>query len=111
MSGGATVLEALDLAWSKFGAWARKTADEAGITGEARENLEFVLARDILVLIPKIEQFLENHKEALAAGDVKHFQALAPVEFQAREIPPAVAEKAFLFAKVFTSLLNDLQKE
>lgn len=112
-AGEQRVLTALDTAWQKFGKFASEAMIELQFAdtdvAEARE----ILTYDVILFLPKIRGFLNKHKSAMDAQDVKYFQHLCPPKFaflRDVEVPPKIAEKGFLFARVFESLLNDLAR-
>jgi len=107
------VLTALDTAWQKFGAFANEAMVELKFADVQVTEAREILSHDVILFLPKIRSFINKHAEALHSKDVAYFQNLCPpslAELRTMEIPERISDKAFLFARVFESLLNDLAR-
>lgn len=113
MEGQVKVLQALDQAVDKLRTWAQTTAKEQGATAEEQELLKQVLARDPIVFVPYIRDFLTLHGQALMTMPKEeaftYFHALLPAAYARFKITEKILDKGRLFAQVFASLFNDLQ--
>lgn len=104
------VLVALDTAWKKFGAFA---LEEMASLPPIKNADKFValLKKDVLIFIPTIRAFLNKHAAALEKKDITYFRHQAGEEYENVEVKAETTEKAFLFARVFASLLRDLENQ
>lgn len=120
----ASVLDRLDEAYTKFLAFTKASAHHIGITEEEYRIRAAKQPKDVIVALPSIQTALDKHAKeihkyaaAREAGeerpDLAYFLVLAPKNtvFDHTQIPTEVIDKAFQFARVFESLLRDLDKE
>ncbi len=106
------VLSALDTAVSKLRLFAMKEVlPSIGASAEQIEEVGKSLDRDSMVILPFLREFTDNYKEKLLAGNVDFFRQLFPPEFAEVEIQPHLLEKGVLFAKVFISIIKDLDEQ
>lgn len=106
------VLTALDTAWSKLGIWAKAAMEELGLTEEETLVARELLSHDVILFLPHIRGFLNKHKAGLESRDLPYLEGLLPPSLSHLKPLSRVSEKtldkAFLFARVFESLLDDL---
>lgn len=81
-----------------------------GASPEKIYEVRTIMNIDSLLFVPPLRDFLCNYAPQLEARNVDFFRALFPVEFRNVEIPVSFQEKGFLFARVFQSILNDIDK-
>ena len=111
MEGDRNVLKALDTLKEKFRVFALASLDELQAEGELKEKARLLLSRDIIIFLPKLQQFVVKYEADLAAKNVNVFLSLLPVELGEKQFPAKMVDKAFLFARVFQSLMKDLSGE
>lgn len=111
-----SVLKAFDETWGKF----KKFVDEdvnrpalAALPEETKKALDFLLARDVLVILPDVVVFFEDeaNKKAVIDKDEAFLKNLLPPEVNVGQIPDASKAKFFLFARVALSLIRDYHRE
>jgi len=100
------VYQALDVAWQKFGVFARESMKALNLPESTREEAEVKLSIDVLAIIEQITEAIKKHYVALQNKDVLYFRLQAGPEYEDLEIPPEMSDKFFLFARVFQSLLD-----
>lgn len=99
------VLDSLDSTWVKLAAFAHELSRKY-----PQADLPLHLFEcDVLTVIPDMQTAFGRPGvcEKIQEGDVEWFRAQAPVHLQAIPFEEAEIRRAFLFAKVFMSLLDD----
>jgi len=74
-------------------------------------EVETLLGVNSMLFMPPLKQFLTDYYEQIEAKNVDFFRVLFPPEFQSVEIPVEIQDKGVRFARVFKSLLDDLENE
>lgn len=74
-------------------------------------EIKTLLSVNAMLFMPPLKEFLNNYYDKILAKDVDFFRVLFPPEFHNVEIPVYLQEKGVRFAKVFKSLLDDLENE
>lgn len=108
----AKVLGALDETVLKLRGFIVAAMMELSLPEEEVKKVTIGLNQDTLLYVPVIRKVLSlpGCDEAIDQGKVDFFRALFPKERQQLEIPKHLSDKGLLFAKVFRSLLRDLDK-
>lgn len=122
MKRGRNVVQALDEAWRKLRIFILAEAECVSLTEEERNMLNDLLKRDVLIFIPWMKAFMQKHEPALKktfeptseeelAKAEAYFRLLAPIQLQQVPISTTARDKAFLFLRVFSNLLTELEEE
>ena len=104
-------MEMLEQAANKFREFVLKEVlPHFKATPEKIFEVRTLLSTSSLLWLPPMRDFLTNYGPHLEARDVDFFRALFPVEFRNCDIPVSIQDKGFLFARVFQSILNDIDQ-
>lgn len=105
------VLGAFDEAWVKLRLFVKETVlPLPQLTEKQREALQDHMARDVMIFVPVLKDFLVQHAEAITKRDITHLILQGPAEVHDVKFSEAAIDKAFLFIRVFESLLKDLER-
>lgn len=106
------VLELWNRAVDKLRAFVlEEVLPSANASPEQHFEIKTLMGVNAMLYMPPVRDFLDNYYEKILAKDVDFFRVCFPPEFRAAEIPVPIQEKGVRFAKVFRSLLNDLENE
>lgn len=103
------VMTALDETVAKLKKWAPEALKEMGGKADEITELRGAMDHDTLMYIPYIKAILKDHAKRIERKDVAFFRTLFPVRYQVYAPTPEIAEKGFLYLRVFESLLKDLE--
>jgi hypothetical protein len=82
-----------------------------GATTAQIESAREQMNHDSTLYVPVIREFIMNYKQQIKTRDIDFFRALFPPEFAQSEISIEHQDKGALFAKVFKSILKDLDEQ
>ena len=107
----AKVLELFDQAVAKLRAYVLdQVLPAVNATPEKIYEIKTLMSIDSLLFLPPIRDFLKSYYDQILARDVDFFRAIFPKEFENVQIPSQIIDKGVLFAKVFHSLLKDIDQ-
>lgn len=107
----AKALQTLDIAIDKLRTWVLTVVlPHFKASEEEIYRIRTLMNIDSLLFVPPLRDFLVSYKQQLETKDINFFRALFPPEYKNAEIPVSLQEKGFLFAQVFESILNDIDK-
>lgn len=84
---------------------------DIGATPEQIESVRSALNHDSTLFVPVIRDFLANYMPQVLAMEMDFFRALFPPEFKEAKISIEHQKKGVLFARVFQSLLKDVDEQ
>lgn len=105
------MLSALDTLKEKFRVFALSSLGQLGASDDLVEKARLLLARDVIILLPKLQEAMAKHQSAILAQDPEAFRPLLPEELREKIFPAEMIAKAFQFTRVFQSLMADLSRE
>jgi hypothetical protein len=84
---------------------------ELKATPEKTFEIKTLMSVNAMLFMPPLKDFLTNYYDQIMNKNVDFFRVLFPPEFQNVQISDHLQEKGVRFAKVFKSLLDDLENE